>query len=34
MKNGGISPDYDFYNAVLAAFGKSGNVDAINKVMC
>ena len=34
MKKGGMLPDYDYYNAVLAAFAQSGNIDAINKVMC
>ena len=33
MNRGGIIPDHDYYNAVLVAFAKSGNLDAVNKVM-
>lgn len=33
MNNGGISLDYDYYNNILGAFARSGNVDNTKKVM-
>ena len=33
MTSSGITPDYDYYNAVLAAFAQSGNMEAIDKVI-
>ena len=32
MNDGQLSPDYKYYNAVLASFAQSGNLNPINKV--
>ena len=34
LKSSGLKPHYNYYNAVLAAYARAGNQDAIYKVVC